>query len=68
MEALSMSRGGFTQFNRDRREASRPKLEVGEVYCIWGEILADCLTCGKLYETSREDLRSFGGYCEECRK
>jgi hypothetical protein len=39
-----MSRGGMTDFTRDRREASRPKREVGEVYCIWGEILADCLT------------------------
>jgi hypothetical protein len=63
-----MSRGGFTDFNRESREAQRPQPEIGEVYCIWGEILADCLTCGKLYETSREDLRSFGGYCEECRK
>jgi hypothetical protein len=63
-----MSRGGFTEFNRSARESQRPQPEVGEVYDIWGQIYADCVACGQFYETSREALKAFGGYCERCRK
>jgi hypothetical protein len=63
-----MSRGGFTEFNRESREAKRPQTEVGEVYDIWGQICADCVECGRFYETTRDALKRFGGYCEECRK